>query len=141
MPTVRIKEVDGQRQALTLSQLQRETFIVAEHIPTNKGFWWLAIDGCLPVGFVCIEHIDEWQYTGYLSRVGVLPSHRGHGLQKRLMQACERKARQLGWARIISSTYNNPNSANNFIRCGYRCYQPEWCWGADGTVYWIKDLA
>lgn len=137
---VYIAEVDPARHALTLNQLQRETFPADEKVKPDHGFWWLATYARIPVAFCAMSHVESWEYTGYLSRVGVMPSHRGQGLQRRLMRACERKAKSLGWARIISSTYNNPASANNFIALGYRCYEPQTRWGADGTVYWIKEL-
>jgi GNAT superfamily N-acetyltransferase len=140
MTQVRITEVDGARHALTLARLQQETFPADEKVSPKEGFWWLATDARIPVAFVGLQHVQSWEYTGYISRVGVMPSHRGLGLQRRLMRACERKARDLGWGRLISSTYNNPPSANNFIALGYRSYEPGVRWGADGTVYWIKEL-
>jgi GNAT superfamily N-acetyltransferase len=140
MGTIRIKEVDGKKFAVQLLRLQKETFPCDEKETPDEGFWWIAYDGDSAIGFAGMTHVNSWDYTGYISRVGVLPSHRGKKLQQRLMRACERKAKQLGWARLISSTYNNPPSANNFIALGYRCYEPEQRWAADGTVYWKKEL-
>ena len=84
--------------------------------------------------------METWEKTGYLSRVGVLSSHRGKGVAKRLMRVCEQKAKRLGWVRMISTTYNNPPSANNFIALGYRTYEPHTRWGAPDTIYWRKDF-
>jgi GNAT superfamily N-acetyltransferase len=140
MSRVRIVEVDGPKEVLVIRRLQEETFPMDEKVSSDDGFWWLAKDGDKVVGFCGMTHVESWPYTGYVSRVGVLPSHRGKGLQRRLMRACERKAKQLGWGRLISSTYNNPPSTNNFISLGYKSYEPASRWGADGTVYWIKEL-
>lgn len=141
MGNIRIVEVDGAKYALTIRKMQEDTFPSDEKVSGDEGFWWLAFDGPTPVAFCGMTHVESWPYTGYISRVGVLPSHRGKGLQKRLMRACERKAKELGWARLISSTYNNPPSTNNFIALDYKAYEPEARWGADGTNYWLKDLA
>jgi GNAT superfamily N-acetyltransferase len=78
--------------------------------------------------------------TGYLCRAGVLESHRGRGLQKRLIRVRERKARKLGWTHVVTDTYENPASANSLIKCGFRSYLPRNPWGAKGVAYWIKRL-
>ena len=138
---LRIVEIDCKKHAFTILRMQQETFPNDEKVSADEGFWWFAYDGKTVVGFCGMTHVESWPYTGYISRVGVLPSHRGKGLQRRLMRACERKARDLGWGRLISSTYNNPPSTNNFILLGYKAYEPTIRWGADGTNYWIKELA
>jgi hypothetical protein len=56
------------------------------------------------------------------------------------MRAIEREARRTYRSAVISTTYSNPPSANNFIRLGYRMYSPQAPWGCDGTCYWIKPL-
>lgn len=137
---IKILEVDGKKHAFSILRLQEETFPYDDKTSADEGFWWLAYDGKAIVAFVQMTHVESWPYTGYISRVGVLPSHRGKGLQKRLMRACERKAKQLGWTRMISTTYNNPPSTNNFIALGYKTYEPNIRWGADGTNYWVKEL-
>lgn len=137
----RIREVDALRHEFTIIRLQRETFPRDTKAPCSEGYWWLAFDKDNPVAFACMTDVKTWDHTGYISRVGVLPSHRGKGLQKRLMRACERKARALGWKRMISTTLNNPPSANNFIALGYRTYEPASRWGWTETIYWLKDLA
>ena len=64
----------------------------------------------------------------------------GHGLQLRLMRALESRARHNGWSAVVSDTTDNLVSANNFIRAGYRLYQPPtpWAWG--NTLYWRKFI-
>jgi hypothetical protein len=42
--------------------------------------------------------------------------------------------------RIESDTTDNVVSANNFIRAGYRLYEPEYPWGWPNTLYWHKAL-
>jgi hypothetical protein len=34
----------------------------------------------------------------------------------------------------------NVASANNFIRAGYRMYQPQYPWGFPSTLYWRKTI-
>lgn len=41
---------------------------------------------------------------------------------------------------IITDTSDNPSSANNLIKCGYRMFTPEHPWGFRHTCYWEKNL-
>jgi hypothetical protein len=52
----------------------------------------------------------------------------------------EARARHNGWICIISDTTDNIPSANNFIRAGYRLYQPQAPWGWPQTLYWRKFI-
>jgi hypothetical protein len=70
----------------------------------------------------------------------VLKRHCGGGLQLRLMRALESRARQIGWDAVVSDTTDNLASANNFIRGGYRLYQPSCPWAWPNTLYWRKSL-
>ncbi len=66
----------------------------------------------------------------------------GHwnALQLRLMRALESRARHNGWCCIVSDTTDNLASANNFIRAGYRLYQPQYAWAWPNTLYWRKSI-
>jgi hypothetical protein len=64
----------------------------------------------------------------------------GSGLQLRLMRALESRARQIGWSTVVSDTTDNLASANNFIRAGYRLYQPQTPWAWPNTLYWRKAI-
>ena len=63
-----------------------------------------------------------------------------NGLQLRLMRALESRARQIGWDAVVTDTTNNLASANNFIRAGYRLYQPPCPWAWPNTLYWRKSI-
>jgi hypothetical protein len=70
----------------------------------------------------------------------VLKKHCGNRLQVRLMRALELRARHNGWSCIVSDTTDNLASANNFIRAGYRLYQPQCPWAWPNTLYWRKSI-
>jgi len=53
----------------------------------------------------------------------------------------EYRTRRNGWSCVVSDTTNNLASANNFIRAGYRLFQPEYPWGWTNTLYWRKLVA
>jgi GNAT superfamily N-acetyltransferase len=79
---------------------------------------------------------------GYLVRAGVLPKHRGHGLQRRLIQARVTAARRLRIPLLWTYTIpGNPASINNLIRCGFRAYDPEWAWVGDDVIYWWRWIS
>jgi len=56
------------------------------------------------------------------------------------MRALESRARQIGWDAVVSDTTDNLASANNFIRAGYRLYQPPCPWAWPNTLYWRKSI-
>jgi GNAT superfamily N-acetyltransferase len=107
------------------------------------GFWWFAyLDGEIVAfaGMVPNEPYDVFG-VGYLKRAYVLPDHRGHGLQLRLMAVRELKARQIGWTMLVSEcAAKNVSSARNFARAGYERCSPEQKWGAPNSVYFVKRL-
>lgn len=137
-----LRAVSGRSKSVKelLYVLQLEILPGDEPAKTEKGYWWIAYDGPIPVAFCGMYRVSSKSLTGYLCRSGVLKAYRGNGLQKRLIRVRERKARKLGWTHTVTDTYNNPASANNLIACGFRNYIPRSPWGAEGVVYWIKRL-
>lgn len=101
--------------------------------------WWIVYDDAgKPVGYagVCPSH--QWQGYGYLCRAGVMPTARGHGLQKRLLRVRERYAKRIGWHGLLTDTTDNVYSANNLAKAGYGMYEPTSPWGMAHTLYWRK---
>src|ERR1700730_1485349 len=69
----------------------------------ERGYWWLVgIDWEDPVAFAGMVPMEPFPNIGYLKRAYVLPAHRGHGLQRKLLAVREAKARELGWTLLIS---------------------------------------
>lgn len=114
------------------------------HKLPDEGYWFMArpIDTATPVAFAGLIENGVTKIKrknakiGMLVRAGVLESHRGHGLQKQLIEARIQKALTLNYKVLYSSTYENPVSSNNLIACGFRMFTPDSAWGIDGTNYW-----
>ena len=139
----RICEVDGQDDEIaeTLTELHCLTFFDGAPIPSfDLGHWWLAFHKAAAVAFAGAVPSTHARNAGYICRVGVLQAHRGRRLQLRLMQAAELRARRNGWTCLVSDTTRNVASANNFIRAGYRLYQPQNPWAFADTLYWRKFI-
>ena len=138
----RICEVDGfdDDVADLLGDLHRLTFFENAPMPEfDVGHWWLVFcDNGSPVAFAGLAPSTHVRNAGYFCRVGVLPEHRGSSLQVRLMRRMECRTRRNGWGCVVSDTTDNLASANNFIRAGYRLFQPEYPWGWTNTLYWRK---
>lgn len=135
----RIREVDGHNDefADVLTDLHRLTFFDGAPVPEfDQGHWWLVFNEALPVAFAGVVPSTRAHNAGYFCRVGVLKRHCGNALQLRLMRALESRARRIGWSSVVSDTTANLISANNFIRAGYRMYQPLHPWGYPNTLYW-----
>ncbi len=107
---------------------------------TDVGRWWLAFAAGEPVAFAGLKESASEKGALYAVRSGVMKEHRGHGLQLRLLRVRERWARRNGWYKLKTDTTDNPHSANNLIRAGFRVYSPEWVYGFHNTIYWRKDL-
>lgn len=139
----RIREVDGHDDEITdtLTDLHRLTFFCDAPMPKfDRGHWWLAFHETIPVAFAGMVPSTRAHKAGYFCRVGVLKKHCGNALQLRLMRALESRARHNGWNSVVSDTTANLASANNFIRAGYRLYQPLYPWGYPDTLYWRKSI-
>lgn len=142
--TYRIREVDGADEAAEIALLH-EAIFPANSAPlpdTLDGHWWLAWCGgeMGPIGFAGLIPSVMYPNAGYYYRVGVLPLFRGAGLQRRFTRAIEARARRNGWQSIVSDTTGNVPSANNFIRSGYRLFEPETPWAFPESLYWRKKL-
>jgi GNAT superfamily N-acetyltransferase len=140
----RIREVDGLDDDIadTLTELHRLTFFSGACIPKfEHGNWWLVSYENMPVAFAGVVSSTHASNAGYFCRVGVLRKHVGNGLQVRLMRTMEARARRNGWTRVVSDTTDNLVSANNFIRAGYRLYQPRLPWAFPNTLYWRKFIS
>jgi GNAT superfamily N-acetyltransferase len=141
MYKIRMVDASDDDVADTLADLHRLTFFDAAAMPDFElGAWWLAYCGDDPVAFAGVVPSTHARNCGYLSRVGVLQRHWGRGLQLRLMRAIEARGRHIGWNGIVSDTTDNSFSANNFIKAGYRLYEPEMPWAWSHTLYWRRSL-
>jgi GNAT superfamily N-acetyltransferase len=71
--------------------------------------------------------------------LGVLPSHRGRGISRRLLEAVEAKARTLGCCKLTLETQENNHRARKvYAAAGFdrSTYQPE----AGGALFFSKPL-
>lgn len=140
MISVQSVDATDPKVAALLTWLQLSTLTGDEPYEVGDGHWWIAYDGTEPIGFAGLVQSSRWCDTGYLCRSGVLRSHRGKGIQKRLLRVREAKAKRLGWAWLISDTYRNPPSANSLIKCGFQTFTPSRPWSFDAAIYWRKKL-
>ena len=137
----RIRAVDGGDDEIadTLTELHRLTFFDTAVVPKfDQGYWWLAFRETEAVAFAGVIQSSHVCNAGYFCRVGVLRKHCGNKLQLRLMRTMEARGRLNGWSSIVSDTTENLSSANNFIRAGYRLFEPSDRWAWPNTLYWRK---
>lgn len=137
---VTIKQVESVAELVFIDGMHQACFI--EKTPNLRiGHWWIGRDKDKPVCFGGLVPSHRWHHTAYLIRSGVMPSHRGQGLQRRLIAARERKARWTAVRYVVTDTsIHNPASSNSLIRCGYKMYIPEDLYSGVNWLYWKKDL-
>lgn len=135
MPSYRVYEVEAgeAKFAAIVADLHARLFPTLIFPYPHYGDWWVAWHGDVPVAFSHQEPTTYYPNSGYFGRVGVLPGHRGHGLQMRLMRAGEWKAKRVhGWEALYSDTTRNPHSAANLRKLGWVEFDPN----ADKKVGW-----
>lgn len=141
-----IREIDATEHVDVLRMLHKKTFAGTAPFPKlndyAKGGWWLVFfEEDVPAGFAAIHPSLRLTNAAYLYRCGVLDTHRGNHLQRRLLEVRERWARTNGYEYIRTDcTADNVSSANNLIRAGYRLFQPKSPWAFGHSLYWVKKL-
>lgn len=142
--TYRIREVDASDDEMAehIHHFNRQTSTFPEitEAELDGGFWWLAYLDDEPVGFAGMVPSKQYAGVGYFKRAGIDPAHRGNGLQIRLMRVRINKARKVGYSHLISECTDTVYSANNFIKAGFRIYEPSKPWAFKNSIYWIKKL-
>ena len=101
------------------------------------GYWWIAFDGEIPVGYLGLVHTSGFWY---LCNCGVIKNYRGHGIMKRMIYVMLKHARNIGIKTIYTDTNENPASANSLIHCGFRMFLPKKIWAYQHSQYWKYRL-
>lgn len=135
--------IQRENTPLAVLPLDQECF-PSDHRPAlENALWWVVWRGREPVGYAGLRVCQNPQNKGlgFLSRAGVLRSHRGRGLQKRLIRAREAAARAIGLNELVTyvALWNSP-SLNSLVACGYRFYRPHTKWGGKEAVYLRRRL-
>jgi GNAT superfamily N-acetyltransferase len=123
-----------------LSALQKKCLPYDKPYDTTHGYWWIATSNGVDCGFAGLVYSSRWSDCGYLIRAGVVPNYRGRGLQKKFIRVRIRQAKTLKMNWLITSTYDNPASANSLISCGFKMFNPSQPWMARHTSYWRLKL-
>jgi len=120
-----------------LTVLQKTCLPHDKIYPLTKGYWYVVFSETgEAVGFGGIVPSTRWSDTMYLCRAGVVPTHQGQGLQKRLIRQRIKVAKRLGMRWVITDTNENPASANSLIAIGFKMFEPSQPWGLRTALYW-----
>jgi N-acetylglutamate synthase-like GNAT family acetyltransferase len=139
---MKIQRVDTRLDSVQtrLSVLQKKCLPFDKPYDTNHGYWWIATQDGVDCAFAGLVSSPWWSDCGYLIRCGVVPDMRGQGLQKKFIRVRVRQAKALKMNWVITSTYDNPASANSLISCGFKMFNPTNPWMAKNTSYWRLKL-
>lgn len=144
--TYRVRRATGGGDLRAIAKLDQAIFVFLGDDPLTETelaetAWWLAEKGGVPVAFAGARYLESDNLV-YFVRAGVLRTHRGHGLQRRLIDVRTRWARTRGADGAITYTVqSNYASANNLIAQGFRLYWPECAWVGYEVLYWMRKLA
>lgn len=105
---------------------------------TNRE-WWVFLDSRGNVGAYCGSIYSEG--ICIFIRAWVRKSHRGKGIQKKMITTRMKAAKDKGCHIAITyTTKDNYPSVNNLIGKGFRYYFPEYAYGGKEMLYWSKKI-
>ncbi len=102
--------------------------------------YWLAYVSGRPAGYASGE-INKFGEL-FISGAAVLPEYRGQGIQRALTRAQMQWAKRNGaeWA-MTYTMRDNPHSYNNYQKCGFHYYEPDFAFaGRRHVLYWRRKL-
>lgn len=114
-----------------------------DRITTADSLWWIVWQDKTPVAYAGMRLCKDPRNLGlaFLNRAGVVPGHRGRGLQQRLIRARVAAARRLAVNELVTYVMiYNVASINSLVNCGFRFYVPATKWGGTTAVYLCKAL-
>ena len=114
-----------------------------DRITTADSLWWIVWQDKTPVAYAGMRLCKDPRNLGlaFLNRAGVVPGHRGRGLQQRLIRARAAAARRLAVNELVTYVMiYNVASINSLVNCGFRFYVPATKWGGTTAVYLCKPL-
>ena len=114
-----------------------------DRITTADSLWWIVWQDKTPVAYAGMRLCKDPRNLGlaFLNRAGVVPGHRGRGLQQRLIRARVAAARRLAVNELVTYVMiYNVASINSLVNCGYKFYRPATRYGGTGSVYLRKAL-
>jgi ribosomal protein S18 acetylase RimI-like enzyme len=138
---IRSVDIRSPEDQEVLGMLQRSIMNKTDPADTTRGWWWLVERAGEAVGFAGLYHFAARPKAGYLCRSGVLPAHRGHGLQRRLITVRAKKARALKFKVLVTDCRNdNVPSLRNIAAAGFKAYWPKNPWAFSFSTYWRKRI-
>ena len=123
--------------------LDESCFPHDDRITTADSLWWIVWQDKTPVAYAGLRLCKDPRNLGlaFLNRAGVVPGHRGRGLQQRLIRARVAAARRLAVNELVTYVMiYNVASINSLVNCGFRFYVPATKWGGTTAVYLCKPL-
>lgn len=120
--------------------LDEQCFPADYRIEEDSETTWIVgyADG-IPVCYIGVQDIG--QGVGFVPRIGVLESHQGQRLARRLLKRITKESKEIGLAQLVTYiAHNNPQSLNCFFADGYKALIPEYLYAGKEFIYMVKNL-
>jgi GNAT superfamily N-acetyltransferase len=129
--------VISERLYLQLKELDKKIFYGCGNEFKKNRDWWVieeegkivAYCGCIYSEGICI-----------FNRAWVHRDYRGNGIQRRMINARLKAAKETCNAAITYTTFDNVPSANNLIKTKFIMYNPMYKYAGDDKLYFIRRL-
>lgn len=119
-----------------LDELDRECFPEdTPHDFSRDSVVYVARNPFGPIAYGCARESRWMPSAVYLSRAGVAETHRGMGLQKRLIRA---RVRWAAGRPVFTYTLGNAPSSNALIACGFRVWDAPFTYSRPNEVWWLR---
>lgn len=120
-----------------LQELDRHVFPNCGNEFLNNRVWWVMEDcgkiiaycGCIYSEGVCI-----------FNRAWVHRNYRGNGIQRKMIKARLKAAKEYCHVAITYTTFDNIHSANNLIKNKFTLYNPSFAYVGRDKLYFKRDL-
>lgn len=100
-----------------------DLYNISEVYQTPNGNFWVAVEGDEVVGTIALK--DSGEKEGCLKRLYIRKNLRRQGLGSKLLDVLLKFAKEKGYKRIVLSTYEDMDSANNFyVKKGFKKFTP-----------------
>lgn len=144
---MRLQRIFNQGKIINADLYEQLQDLDQNYIPAFRGCsnefkdnrdWWVSVSdsgqivaycGCIYSQGICI-----------MNRAWVHKSYRGNGMQRKMILKRISAAKEQCHTVITYTTADNIVSANNLIRCGFKLYTPEYAYGGNDMLYWVRLL-
>lgn len=126
----------------SILKLDRRIFPADDPFEINElGAYWILHHRGRKVGFCALHPLVREPSVCFLARAGVLKTHQGKGMQKRMISTRVSYAKVQDFSHVLTyASLDNYPSLTNLIKSNFKLYDPAYKWAGRDVMYFIQDI-